>query len=74
MTSVLFTLGRYLAVAAKPHVEGIVAGADCLEVTSEMNDTGVIFGDGIEGDALSFGWGQTAWIGCADRTLNLVRA
>ena len=55
-------------------VEGLIQDGDKLRVTSEMNDTGVVFGDGIEDDALRFGWGQTAWLGRADRTLQLVMA
>ncbi len=55
-------------------VSGLLRDGHTLRVTSEMNDTGVLFGDGIEDDALRFGWGQTALLGRADRTLQLVRA
>lgn len=55
-------------------VAGLIEDGRKLRVTSEMNDTGVLFGDGIEDDALRFGWGQTVWLGRADRTLQLVRA
>jgi hypothetical protein len=55
-------------------VSGLLRDENKLRITSEMNDTGVLFGDGIEDDALRFGWGQTAWLGRADRTLQLVRS
>ncbi len=55
-------------------VDGLIQADHTLAVTSEMNDTGVIFGDGIEADALSFAWGQTAQITRAERTLHLVRS
>ncbi len=45
-----------------------------LEVRSEMNDDGVIFGDGIEDDRLRFPWGVRAWLTVADRRLLLVGA
>ena len=44
-----------------------------LEITSEMNENGVLFGDGIEDDYLRLDWGVTATIGVAERTLNLVK-
>ncbi|MEL6759096.1 MAG: hypothetical protein AAFP04_01730, partial [Myxococcota bacterium] len=37
--------------------EGAMEVDDRLRVTSEMNEGGVIFGDGIEADNLSFDWG-----------------
>jgi len=52
--------------------EGRVDGAGALEVTSEMDSGGVLFGDGIEADRLEFPWGEVASIGCARRTLNLL--
>lgn len=50
---------------------GKVADAP-LEVVSRMNDGGVIFADGIEGDFLAFDWGRTATLGPASRTLHLI--
>jgi len=44
-----------------------------LQVQSEMNQDGVIFGDGIESDYLDFDWGRQVRIRIADRCLNLVR-
>ncbi|MDH3306214.1 MAG: hypothetical protein OEO77_01640 [Acidimicrobiia bacterium] len=51
--------------------EGLLERDDHLTVLSEMDD-GVCFGDGIESDRLSIGWGQTVTIGVADRQLRLV--
>lgn len=51
-------------------VHGVVY--DSIEITSEMNDGGVIFGDGIESDRIEFGWGKTARISRADQSLRLV--
>jgi hypothetical protein len=45
--------------------------APALRVTSEMGDGGVVFGDGIEEDRLSIGWGVRVRIGIARRTLAL---
>lgn len=55
--------------------EGLLEGErDALEVTSEMSDTGVVFGDGIEDDRLAFGWGVRARIAIARERLRLVVA
>ena len=54
-------------------VEGLLGGAEILEVTSEMNDGGTLFGDGIESDRIDFGWGLRARIGVARERLRLVR-
>lgn len=51
---------------------GLCGVRQCVRFVSEMNQGGVIFGDGIEDDFLSFGWGQSLSVGIADRTLNLV--
>lgn len=51
--------------------EGLLDGM--VEITSEMNEGGVVFGDGIEADRIDFSWGQTVRIGVAAATLNLVR-
>lgn len=45
---------------------------DTLSLTSEMNEGGVIFGDGIEDDRLELLWGQTVSIGVAPMALRLV--
>ncbi len=51
---------------------GFIEGEQRLELVSEMERGGVIFGDGIEADFLEFNEGQVAAVGLAARTLNLV--
>ena len=51
---------------------GRLGDADALVVRSEMNEGGVIFGDGIEKDFLSFGWGRVATVAIAEQRLQLV--
>ncbi len=51
---------------------GLLGGADELEVISEMPEDGVVFGDGIERDALEFVAGQRLRIGLAPSALRLV--
>ncbi len=45
-----------------------------LQVTSRMNDGGVIFADGIEQDFLSFDWGRKITIAPSARVLRLIVA
>jgi hypothetical protein len=52
--------------------EGLLAAGDELAVTSALDEGGVVFGDGIEGDRLDFRWGVTARIRVAERRLRLV--
>jgi hypothetical protein len=51
--------------------EGELAAGQCLEV-SIASDQLVLFGDGIESDAIALSWGQRVRIGLAARTLRLV--
>lgn len=51
---------------------GLLRTGDRLVVTSEMNQDGVIFGDGIEEDYLRFDWGRVAKVGIAEQKLSLV--
>jgi NAD kinase len=53
--------------------EGVLGGAAALEVVSEMNEDGVVFGDGIEADRLDFRWGMRARVAVAPERLRLVR-
>ena len=55
-------------------VEGLIDSQMPLIVTSEMDDQGVIFGDGIESDRLTFGYGRRVEIRPATRCLNLLAA
>jgi NAD kinase len=52
---------------------GVLDGSHPLELVSEMNEGGILFGDGIEEDRLEFGWGTRASIGPAEARLRLVR-
>lgn len=54
--------------------EGNVTREAPLEVVSEMNEDGRIFGDGIEADAIDFRWGLRATISIAPSRLRLVKA
>jgi len=51
---------------------GLLSDQARLRVRSEMNEGGVIFGDGIESDYLEFNWGVQAEIRVARQTLELV--
>ena len=54
--------------------EGLIENGDALEVVSEIDDQGVVFGDGIESDRVDFGWGVQASIRVAPERLRLVTA
>jgi NAD kinase len=51
---------------------GSLDAGESLEVVSEMNEDGVIFGDGVEMDRLDFAWGKTAVVAAAEERLQLV--
>jgi NAD kinase len=53
-------------------VRGDVESEQAVEIVSEMNDGGTIFGDGIEEDRLAFGWGVRARVRVARERLRLV--
>ncbi len=53
--------------------EGVINQQAILKITSEMNEGGVLFGDGIEADRLDFAWGRCAEIRPASKTLCLVQ-
>ena len=50
---------------------GVLGGGDHLEVISEFNEGGVIFGDGVEDDYLDFAFGMTATVQVAETFLQL---
>lgn len=52
--------------------EGSLCLDAALRVVSEMNEGGVIFGDGIEDDYIPFEWGMTAEVRIAVRRLEMV--
>jgi hypothetical protein len=53
--------------------EGLLDSAASLTVWSEMETGGVVFGDGIESDAIAFGWGRRVEVRVAAERLRLVR-
>ncbi len=52
--------------------EGLLDAQERLEIVSELDEGGVVFGDGIESDRVDFGWGVQATIGVARERLRLV--
>jgi hypothetical protein len=54
--------------------EGRIGPDDRLEIVSELDEGGVIFGDGIESDGVTFGWGVQATVSVAPERLRLVGA
>jgi NAD kinase len=62
------------SVATGTKVDGAVVGPrDALEIVSEMDDGGVVFGDGIEDDRLDFAWGTVLRVEISETRLRLVR-
>ncbi len=55
-------------------VDGTVAHGAALHVASEMNEGGVVFGDGIEEDHLDLPYGQTVDVRAANDRLRLLAA
>ncbi len=51
---------------------GEVDETGTLELTSELNDGGVVFADGIESDGLRFDWGMRLRVSVARKRLELV--
>jgi hypothetical protein len=53
-------------------VDGTIVPGQALRIVSEMNDGGVVFGDGMESDALDLPWGQVVEVRAAPVALRLV--
>jgi NAD kinase len=53
---------------------GFIESDQTLEIVSELDEGGVLFGDGIESDRLPFGWGLQATVRVASERLRLVQA
>jgi hypothetical protein len=53
-------------------VFGRIEAGQTLEVTSQMPQNGVIFGDGVEDDFLEFNSGRIAQVGLADKRVTLL--
>ncbi|GJF31299.1 hypothetical protein KNE206_39990 [Kitasatospora sp. NE20-6] len=58
-------------VTGTDHVQGLLAAAERLAVTVE-SDRLVVFGDGMESDALELTWGQRLTVGAAAERLRLL--
>jgi hypothetical protein len=54
--------------------EGLVTGDTALTIHSEMDDGGVVFGDGIEQDRLEFPWGARLELRRAETSLRLLKS
>jgi hypothetical protein len=53
-------------------LDGDLGEGGALEIVSEMNTGGVVFGDGIESDRLRFEWGMRVKVEIAATRLELV--
>ena len=62
------------SVSTGTKVDGaLVRTGEALHVVSEMDEGGVVFGDGIEDDRIDFGWGTVLRVEVAAERLRLVR-
>ncbi|MDQ6989720.1 MAG: hypothetical protein Q9M19_07545 [Mariprofundaceae bacterium] len=52
--------------------QGAITRKGKLVIRSEMNEGGVIFGDGMESDYITFNWGKSACIRVSEKRLSLV--
>ena len=52
--------------------QGIVPAGRSVEIVSEMDDDGVVFGDGIETDRIEFSWGRRVSLHAAPTRLRLL--
>jgi hypothetical protein len=63
--------GEYSSLARTTCTEGLLKGSQRLTIVAESDL--VVFGDGMESDTLSLGWGERLDLRTADTRLNLVR-
>lgn len=72
---VFFVREAFPSIATETSLtEGLLNDSEALTVVSEMEDGGVIFGDGIESDHVEFPWGAHATIRIASVHLHLLAA
>ena len=72
---VLFVREAWPSVATGTALtQAIVTEGRAVEVVSEMDDDGVIFGDGIESDRIEFSWGRRVTLRAAATRLRLLVA
>lgn len=72
---VFFTREAWPSRSTQTNVtEGNIGDGETLSLTSRLGTGGVIFGDGIEADALEFDWGRIATVGIASTALHMVMA
>ena len=70
---VLFVREAWPSVATGTSLtQAIVPEGRAVEVVSEMDDDGVIFGDGIETDRIEFSWGRRATLRAAATRLRVL--
>jgi NAD kinase len=69
-----FVREPFPSVATGTTVDGaVVSSGQALQVVSEMDEGGVVFGDGIEDDRIDFAWGTALRVEVAAERLRLVR-
>ena len=72
-TLAFFVREAFPSVATGTHLcDGCITARDRLDITSENNEGGVIFGDGIESDYLAFDWGQRVRVEAGEHACHMV--
>jgi NAD kinase len=66
-----FVREPFPSIATKTTMQHGYITDEALQISSKMNDGGVIFADGIERDFLAFDWGMNVTIGVSERKLML---
>lgn len=70
-----FVREPFPSVSTGTKVDGaLVEEGQVVEIVSEMDQGGVVFGDGVENDRIDFAWGSVLRVQVASERLNLVKA